>query len=164
MSRRTLLGSRGEEAPGSIRVEARDRCLRLLYVWTPSDAESVSMDYFVRIESTECHFGGSRPWLRCPRCWRRSAILYGVASDGRFGCRHCMRVAYSSETESRVDGINRKLHKLQGRLEEGEQSWLKPKWMRWRTFERICGQLDAADEAWGSLVFVRLAPLLLRGD
>jgi hypothetical protein len=48
--------------------------------------------------------------------------------------------------------------------EEGEQSWLKPKWMRWRTFERICGQLDAADEAWGSLVFVRLAPLLLRGD
>jgi hypothetical protein len=29
--------------------------------------------------------------------------------------------------------------------EEGE----KPKWMRWRTYERICDQLDAADQGLG---------------
>ena len=50
--------------------------------------------------------GGSRPWFRCPRCWALCAVIYGVASDGRFGCRQCMRLAYASEAESRIDRIN----------------------------------------------------------
>ena len=60
-----------------------------------------------------------------------------------------MRLAYASEAESVVDRINRKLHKLQAKLaQDGE----KPKWMRWRTFDRLCAQLDAADQAWGLMV------------
>ena len=57
-----------------------------------------------------------------------------------------MRLAYASEAESRIDRINRKFHKLEAKLgEDGE----KPKCMRWGTFERICEQLEAADQAWG---------------
>ena len=56
------------------------------------------------------------------------------------------RLAYASEAESVVDRINRKSRKLDVKLaEDGE----KPKWMRWRTFERICEKLDAADQAGG---------------
>ena len=50
--------------------------------------------------------------------------------------------------------MNRKSHKLEAAMltEDGQ----KPKWMRWKTFDRICEQLEAADSAWGILVLVRL--------
>ena len=64
---------------------------------------------------------------------------------------------YASEAESRIDRVNRKFHKLQARLgEDGE----KPKWMRWKTFDRICTQIEAADQAWGEEVIARLDTLL----
>ena len=67
-----------------------------------------------------------------------------------------MRLAHASEAESRIDRINRKFHKLQVKLgEDGE----KPKWMQWRTFDRICGRLDAADQACGFNVLARFGPL-----
>lgn len=155
-SRFPLRWSRGDEPAGSVSVESTRDGLRLLYQWTPWDGDPVSMDYHVWIERTECYFGGHRSWFRCPRCSLRCAVLYGVASDGKFGCRSCMRLGYSSEAESVVDRINRKSHKLEAKLgEDGE----KPKWMRWRTFDRICQQLEAADQAWGAQVLTRLAPL-----
>ena len=55
-----------------------------------------------------------------------------------------MRLAYACEAESRIDRINRKSHKLEAKLtEDGE----KPKWMRWRTYERICARLDDLEGA-----------------
>jgi len=81
-----------------------------------------------------------------------------LANDGRFGCRECMRLGYESEAESLIDRINRKFHKLERQLgEEGQ----RPKWMRWRTYDRICAQLDGADQAWGMVALARFAPLLL---
>jgi len=63
-----------------------------------------------------------------------------------------MRLGYASEAESRID---RKFHKLQARLgEDGE----KPKWMRWKRFDRICEQLESAGQAWGVEVLTRFAP------
>src|ERR1700730_14154689 len=52
-------------------------------------------------------FGGARPWFMCPvqsngvYCGRRVTKLYGV---GRlFACRHCYRLAYTSQQESARD-------------------------------------------------------------
>jgi hypothetical protein len=67
-----------------------------------------------------------------------------------------MRLAYASEAESRVDRINRKSQKLEAKLGDSGE---KPKWMRWRTFDRICERLDAADQAWGAEAFARFGPL-----
>jgi hypothetical protein len=68
-----------------------------------------------------------------------------------------MRLGYASEADSRIDRINRKFRKLHAKLgEDGE----KPKWMRWRTFDRICAQLEAADQAWGTEVLAKFGPLL----
>jgi len=64
-----------------------------------------------------------------------------------------MRLGYASEAESRIDRMNRKSHKLEAMLTEDGQ---KPKWMRWKTFDGICEQLEAADSAWGILVLARL--------
>jgi hypothetical protein len=149
----------GGEPSGNITVTVHDGYVRLHYRWTPYGHESLEFDYQVGLARTSCHYGGSRPWFVCPRCYTRRAVLYGTANDGRFGCRYCMRLGYASEAESRVDRINRKSHKLEAKLgKDGE----RPKWMRWRTYERICTQLEAADHAWGVEAFARFGPLLAR--
>ena len=147
----------GGESSGSITVSVGDGWVRLYYTWTPYGTEPQKVDYLVDVAHSHCHYGGSRPWFHCPRCGSRRAVIYGIASDGRFGCRYCMRLGYASEAESRIDRINRRLQKLEATLGEDGQ---KPKWMRWRRYERVCAQLDAADQAWGALALTRLVPLL----
>src|SRR5215831_3574793 len=113
--------SRGGELSGDIRIQTGTDHVRLIYTCTPYGSDPQACDYSVRLERTPCHFGGSRPWSRCPRCWSLRAVIYGVASDGKFGCRGCMRLGYASEAESRIDRVNRKCNKLQARLgEDGE--------------------------------------------
>lgn len=46
----------------------------------------------IAVVRTPCHFGGSRPWLVCPDCSRRVAILY--CGDKRLSCRPCRRPTY----------------------------------------------------------------------
>ena len=142
-----------DEPSGNISIRVESAHVRLLYTWTPYGHAAIQFDYRVWIERTPCYYGGCRVWFRCPRCEHRCAVLYGLASDGRFGCRQCMRLGDASEAESRIDRMNRKSHELEAMLTEDGQ---KPKWMRWKTFDRICEQLEAADSAWGILVLVRL--------
>ena len=112
----------GGEPSGNVTVAVGDGYVRLRYRWTPSGQEPLEFDYQVVVDRMPCHYGGSRPWFVCPRCHSRRAVLYGIASDGRFGCRKCMRLAYASEAESRVVRINRKSHKLESKLgEDGEK-------------------------------------------
>jgi hypothetical protein len=145
--------SYGGEPAGSIGVTVGADDLRLRYTWTPYDQQPRQLDYWVAIVRTRCRYGGVRPWFRCPRCHSRRAVLYGISGDGRFGCRYCMRLAYSSEAESVGARITRRLHKLQARIgEEGE----KPKWMRLKTFDRICDELERLDNQWGATVLGRL--------
>lgn len=99
----------------------------------------------VRILCTPCNFGGSRPWFICPEpgCGRRVAILYG---GGIFACRHCHQLAYSSARKSPGDRAAKRADRLRARLgwEPGilNGGGGKPKWMRWRTFERLTEEHD----------------------
>ena len=51
----------------------------------------------VAIERTPCHFGGYRPWFRCPDCWGPVGVLYIRGS--RFTCRVCAGLRYRSQSE-----------------------------------------------------------------
>jgi hypothetical protein len=101
--------------------------------------------YPVRIVCTPCNLGGSRAWFICPAvgCGRRVAILYG---GGIFACRRFYRLAYASSREDAGDRATRRADRLRARLGwepgilNGEGG--KPKWMRWRTFERLAGEHD----------------------
>jgi hypothetical protein len=67
-----------------------------------------------------------------------------------------MRLGYASESDSRIDCINRRAHKLEARLEaKAEVDALE------YGCDRICGKLDGQDEARGAEAFMRLAPLLV---
>jgi len=90
----------------------------------------------ITLDWTSCHYGGQRPWFRCPGCQRRVAVLYGY--DRLFLCRHCYRLPYTSQCETRLDRLSRKLRKLQDRI--GHQYNRKPKGMHWHTWERLWDQ------------------------
>jgi hypothetical protein len=117
------------------------------------DAQGLALNYSVaqrkieqRIEFawTQCNFGGRRAWFACPRCRRRCAILYGIDLGGRFSCRLCMGLAYSCESEGSIKRFWRMQLKLEARLGvDGE----KPKWMRWRSYRRLCERIETVEES-----------------
>ena len=41
----------------------------------------------IRVSWTRCNYGGARPWLHCPYCQRRAAIL--VRALAGYFCRNC---------------------------------------------------------------------------
>jgi hypothetical protein len=75
-------------------------------------------EYPVALEYTEPHFGGTRPWFRCPAkdCGRRCAILYG---GELFVCRECHDLAYPRENMSGSPAkvAKHRLYKLADRLD-----------------------------------------------
>jgi len=75
-------------------------------VTPPRDDEGRNVSYHVRLEYTECNFGGVRPWFRCPShaggCGRRVGKLYlPIYTNGdRFLCRECYDLGYRSSRNS----------------------------------------------------------------
>jgi hypothetical protein len=104
----------------------------------------------ITLERTLGTLGGHRVWFRCPAigCGRRVAKLYGAHKY--FACRHCYKLAYSSSRENAGDCATRRADKIRVRLgwEPGILNGAgdKPKWMRWRTFERLTNQADELTE------------------
>jgi len=82
--------------------------LRLAYTATNCRTKhQESLDYSIRVTTTQPRFGGLRWWFLCPLitngvpCGRRVGKLYLPAQDRYFGCRHCHRLTYTSCQSSR---------------------------------------------------------------
>ena len=116
----------GEEV-GSIGINGQPTFLELRY-----STNGVPVAERVAILRTACGFGGSRPWLHCPRCSRRVGVLY--MRGGRFVCRHCGHVAYTSQSEDALGRAWRLQSKLESRLGD---NWARPKGMHHSTREKI---------------------------
>jgi len=140
----TWTWSRRGEVVATINFRVEAGRVVLSYRTRERGGEWRNMELPVRLDWTACHFGGNRAWFRCPRCNRRVAMLYG---GGVFACRHCHQLAYDCQRETAGDRATRQADKLRERLgwEAGilnGNGW-KPKWMRWRTFERLSAKHDA---------------------
>ena len=110
--------------------------LTLRYTFTVHDLARDVIER-VSIAHTPCPYGGSRPWFHCTRCPRRVAVLY--LRQGVFACRHCQRVAYSSQSDDALDRMWRKQAKIEARLGD---NWRRPKGMRQCTYQRLIGTLN----------------------
>jgi hypothetical protein len=135
--------NRGGEPAGSVSIYLDPTTVTLTYQWTPAGGGAIPRSTVFKLLEAPCHFGGSRYWFGCPWCGRRCAIVYGVSGDGYFGCRRCLRLGYSGESEGSMDRLWRKQRKLEARLGE---NYRKLKWMRMRTYERIWAQIDDVEE------------------
>ena len=115
-----------------------------------------------RVLQSPCHLGGSRPWLACPACGRRVAIL--LLDRWRIACGRCLAVSYRSQ---RVDLCSRlwlKQRRLEARL---GPRWSRPERMPQKTYLRIIHALQDCQrrrEAWlaGALSGVHQELLTLR--
>lgn len=117
----------------------------LLYrVKDQSATELEDVQQVVRLTYTPCHYGGDRPWLRCPFCGRRVAVLY---LGTRARCRHCANLAYESQNEAAYDRMLRKARKIRKKLQAGESCFdapilFKPKGMHQKTFDRLRAEAE----------------------
>ena len=130
--------TRGEPS-GSISYKSHDGYLALSYAFTAGDSEPEQIDDQIQLEWTPCHYGGHRPWFRCPSCSRRVMVL--ALQRRLFRCRKCHDIPYGSQTEMRIDRLIRKARKIRGSVGASEDLkepiWRKPKGMHQKTFERL---------------------------
>jgi hypothetical protein len=134
----------GEHA-GSVGYEAnlidpRDAWIRLKFTaadyWTD---ERHDVDQLIWLTTTQPHFGGAR-W-RFVYDNRRVGCLHLLPGSRRFASRRAYRLAYSSQRGTAIDRAHRGEAKIKARLisDLDPDEWdlpPKPKWMRWRTYNR----------------------------
>lgn len=148
--------------------------LRLEYTATDTRAdETTEHEYPVALDYTACHFGGARPWFRCPAvgCGARVGKLYRPPRGQVFACRECHELGYRSSRESgddmkqalrRFQRAQRKLGVSPTHPESGSYDSLypeRPKGMHRSTYEERIAELDAAREEWHETFFVELTAL-----
>lgn len=143
----SLNWARNGEKVASIQVRTEADRVILDYRHQRGGGEWKSQNYPVRIEWTLCNYGGARAWFRCPAqgCGRRVAKLY--LGGAIFACRHCYKLAYSSQRENMDDRATRRADRIRDRLkwEPGilNGHGIKPKGMHWRTYQRLTIKHDA---------------------
>jgi hypothetical protein len=125
------------EEVGSIGINSTQFCMVLSY-----SHNGVPISERVEIDRTPCTFGGTRPWLRCPRCARRVAVLYLRSS--RFVCRRCGGVVYGSQSEDAMGRAWRRQSRLEARL---GADWRRPKGMHHRTHRKLMEAILACEQA-----------------
>lgn len=128
--------SRDGESSGSIGIKVESPSALSLQYTVTINGEQRSINDRVALLHAPCNLGGTRPWFSCPRCARPVAMLY--MRSGRFACRHCQRVAYSSQSEDVLGRTWLKQRKLEARLGD---DWQRPKGMRYATYERLIDRL-----------------------
>ena len=106
--------------------------------------------YVVKLDKTRTNYG-YRAWFVCPGCNRRTTALYYRWNYYR--CRICQSLNYTSSQQShdRVEQINRKIYKIQDRLQAEHDvlinySMSKPKRMHYSTYIKLLNKLAELDE------------------
>jgi hypothetical protein len=160
--------TRDGERIASINLRAEADRLHLSYRVRIVGDEWKDVAETVRIIRVPCRFGGGRPYFICPGvvngvpCGRRVAKLYG---PGRyFLCRHCYRLAHTSQSEDPWDRALRRANKIRQRL-GGDPGMAapfpqKPKGMWHRTYERLYEEAFEAEKL-ADEAFVQRAQRLL---
>jgi hypothetical protein len=95
----------------------------------------------IRLVWTVPTYGGRRWWFVCPRTGRRTSKLFLPEGGWHFWSRQAYDLRYACRRDDRFSRLRRRAAKLKGQLGgDGSEGWdippRKPKWMRWRTYER----------------------------
>lgn len=137
--------------------------LKMNYWVIPHNEEKQTIEYVIRITTTQCNYGGVRQWFMCPLsydgkpCMRRIARLY--LSGKHFGCRTCHALAYKSQHRARSgfgglldilfghDEIQKRIDKLRtkywyGRPTKRHQTLLKRMNTDYNSLSRLNDEID----------------------
>jgi len=125
--------------------------VRLNYTMTNAySGEKSSSDYTIALQTTPQPLGGRRWWFVCPRTGNLVAKLHLPNGAHTFASRKAYRLGYRSQRESPRDRARSRTqdlrYKLGGSINLMEPIPIKPKWMRWRTYDRQIAKIEAADK------------------
>lgn len=102
----------------------------------------------IRLDWIPCPGGWFRPWFVCPRCGRRCALLYLSSLPA---CRHRYGLVYPSRRKPADDRAIRRAERIRARLgwkpDIANPGSGKPKFMHWRTYERLKAEHAAFADA-----------------
>jgi len=110
-----------------------------------------SLDQRIILVARPRHFGGRQWFFLCPYQDRRAMVLWMPPGARDFACRKewGRQVAYASQFLDRDNRAHRGKAKINSRLCAlggfDPEEWdfpPKPKWMRWRTYNRIEEKFD----------------------
>jgi len=148
----TMSWRRGDQDAGSIGLRITDEdphpgALTLEYRGRARGGQWQDVEQQLMIDWTACTYGGHRPWLLCPACSQRVAILYcGLAG---FYCRKCLRLVYQSQRESSGGRGLIAAQAIRQRLGGSANMTVpfpsKPRGMHWRTYQRMRRQARVAE-------------------
>ena len=146
----TLTWERARDSVASVTFRVDKSALTVCY-HEQQAVGSRDVQQRVALLSMPALFGGTRVYFTCPgaKCGRRVAVLY--FRRGLFRCRRCHGLAYESQREGAVRRARRRADKLRARLGWPQRRAfappivVKPKGMWCRTFERLRGDVMAAE-------------------
>jgi hypothetical protein len=103
-------------------------------------------EYQIALLTTPQRYGGQRWWFECPRTGKRAVKLFLPLGGHRFWSRHAYGLGYASQREDHMGRAQRQAIKVYKAL-RGDGHWMdgspaKPKWMRWRTYDRLADKLE----------------------
>lgn len=108
-------------------------------------------DYKVRLTTTRPNYGGRRWWFVCPARGIRTAKLYLANGGNWFASRQAYGMAYRSQNECIEDRMATRAHSLRRKLGGpagfDEPFPEKPKGMHWKTYNRICDEIDYLEQS-----------------
>jgi hypothetical protein len=160
-----------------ISLRAEEGRVVLSYRCRFAGGEWQDVEEAVRIARVPCRFGGGRPYFLCPGmaevtpCGRRVIKLYGA---GRyFLCRHCHRLAYTSQRAAPLEGARRaaedRASRLRRRFGGAKSRWPyyedvppRPKGMWRRTYRRLRREVVEAERRAEALAWAQMAALVER--
>lgn len=138
-------------------------CLKYAVISPGGDPDE--QEYRIWITRTDCNFGGTRPWFRCPglACNERAGKLYLPPGARIFLCRDCHDFGYTSSRASgnpdrtlrlRYNRIRKKLgaepchpNSFDARPPE------RPKGMHEETYQELLLELRMARDRWEDKAF-----------
>jgi hypothetical protein len=108
------------------------------------------LDQTIILVASPRHYGGRQWYFMCPVMNRRTSVLWMPPGAGRFASRQAWpgQVAYSSQFMTPDERAHLGKAKIKSRLIGAldPDEWdlpPKPKWMRWRTYNRYVEKFDA---------------------
>ena len=118
-----------------------------------------------QVVKTATRFGGRRVWICCPRCDRRSRVLY--VCYGRIACRRCFRLRYHTQTMDRIHRAQHAMRKIAKQLDPDEDAGLpdlpdRPPGMRWSRYNRLADRFERQNAVWNLAMMKSLNVLLPR--
>jgi hypothetical protein len=122
-------GEIGGVLHGRVRYSINPRLKEVRLLYTLPDG--TVQDYGLPLETTACHFGGVRWWIRCWCCDSRRRTLYLPEHRPLFTCRGCYHLGYRTQRLQPVQRAALAWRRLNGRYppHRPKGRWRRTYWL-----------------------------------